>query len=124
MLSGWFLVYLGRSCPILAQMATSGNITLQHYKEFLIWVIECISNFFLYAERIICGILPAALQPERTFQGIVLITTEACPMETRSGFFVARRGASARKPSEQVGNGTGGRSLQNSLLGVIASKVE
>jgi len=77
----------------------------------------------------ISGILPAALQLERTFQGIVLITTEACPMETRSGFFVARRGASARKPPVQVGNGTaprecsagqGGRSHQNSLLGVIA----
>ena len=48
----------------------------------------------------ICGILPAALhsfQSERTFQGIVLITTEAGPLETRSGFFVARGGASARK---------------------------
>jgi hypothetical protein len=47
------------------------------------------------------GILRPALHSfhsERTFQGIVLITTEACPTETRSGFFVARRGASARKP--------------------------
>ena len=53
------------------------------------------------------GILRPALQPERTFQGIVLITTEACPMETESGFFVARRGASARKPPLQAGNGMG-----------------
>ena len=56
-----------------------------------------------------------------TFQGIVLITTEACPMETRSGFFIARRAASARKPPQQAGNGIGGRSHQNSLLGVTAN---
>ncbi len=87
------------------------------------------------------GILRPALQSERTFLGIVLITTEACPMETRSGFFVARRGASARKSPLQAGNGTcpavlsrrmgpagvlrgiGGRSHQNTLLGVIAKSV-
>ena len=67
------------------------------------------------------GILPAALQLERTFQGIVLITTEACPMETRSGFFVASHGASARKLRIYEGNGIGGRSHQNSLSGVIAT---
>jgi hypothetical protein len=53
------------------------------------------------------GILPAALQLEPTFQGIVLITTEACPMETRSGFFVARRGASAKKPRCRMAMGQG-----------------
>jgi hypothetical protein len=42
---------------------------------------------------------------ERTFQGIVLITTEACPMETDSGFFIARRGASARKTRYQPAMG-------------------
>jgi hypothetical protein len=52
-----------------------------------------------------CGILPAALQLGRPFQGIVLITTEACPMETRSGFFIARRGPSARKSRYQPAMG-------------------
>ena len=85
-----------------------------------------------------CGILPAALHSfhsfhsERTFHGIVLMPTEAGPMETRSGFFVARGGASARKFPLQAGNGTGGpagerrgirgRSYQNSLLGAIANR--
>src|SRR5512137_1568421 len=64
----------------------------------------------------------ALLQWERTFQGIVLITTEACPMETRSGFFVARRGASARKYPVQVGNGTAPRDCSAGQGGTESSK--
>jgi len=33
MLSGWILVYFGKSCPILAQLTNSGNITPWHYEK-------------------------------------------------------------------------------------------